>query len=180
MHKSRQTDVKFMRCQVKKMDIDKWMEGLRINHDPSSEYIFEWVKTNAQKYRDQWFHSTCMTCPKWEECGWKASEQCHEGEHILTEVMVDLFKKQYYGQETIGGHKSGCEEATIHYFVSYLDKEEVIMRIAKKGGDFDIILEDIMNNYKCISIVIGIPFLIKKSEEHIDIIKDYLEENQWI
>ena len=171
---------KFMVCQIHAIDIDKWFEGLRINHDPSSEYIFNWVRENAQKYRDQWFHSTCMGCPKWETCGWKAVEQCREGDDILTDVMIDLFKKQYYNQQTVGGHSSGCEKSTIHYFVSYLEKDEVIMRVLKSEGGFDDLIKEITDTYKCISVVIGIPFLIKKSEEHISIIKDYLEENQWI
>jgi hypothetical protein len=175
-----ETNIKFMRCQVKKIDIDKWYEGLRLNRDPSSDYINDWVEKNAKKYREEWFKSACVTCPQWEKCGWKAVEQCHEGEVIMNNIMTTIFKKQY-NNYTIGGHESGCEKNTIHYFLATVEENNVILSVqAENGNKVKELIDDVIENYKCISIVLGIPFLISKDEENTAIIKKYIEDNEWI
>jgi hypothetical protein len=171
---------KFMKCQVKKLDIEKWYEGLRIHRDPSSEYIFNWVKENAQMYRDQWFNSACSYCPKWETCGWKAVEQCQEEQDAMKEIMTNIFRNQYDTQKTVGDHKTGCKKNTIHYFLANIENKKVVLKLNKEGGNFDDLMNTINESYQCVSVILGIPFLIKQSEQNNKIIIKYIKDNSWI
>ncbi len=38
---------KYMSTQRKKIEIDKWCEGSRINQDPGQAYVLDWIFTNA-------------------------------------------------------------------------------------------------------------------------------------
>jgi len=68
---------RFIKCEVKKIDIDKWYEGVKTHHDPHSDnYEYEWINHNAVTYRDQWFNSLCSRCEYWEDCGWVATNTC--------------------------------------------------------------------------------------------------------
>jgi len=72
---------RFIKCEVKKIDLDKWYEGVKIHHDPHSDnYEGEWIKHNAATYRDQWFSSLCSRCKHWEDCGWVATKRCQDFE----------------------------------------------------------------------------------------------------
>lgn len=179
--KGRQHDAKFMKCQVKKIDIDKWYEGLRTHRDPSSEYIFSWVKENAQSYRDQWFNSKCISCPNWETCGWKAAEQCQEKEDVLRHIMIDIFDKQYNQQTTVGDFNTGCKEHTIHFFLSRHERGKVIMQLVREEGPYSELIKNVLKTYKCIYVILGIPLLTSVEEQNELAIIEYLEENkEWI
>ena len=66
----------FILCEIMRVDIDKWFEGLEQHQDPGNEYIIEWIKDNAAQYRDDWENSLCCTCTNWEDCGWRALFEC--------------------------------------------------------------------------------------------------------
>ncbi|MBD3377486.1 hypothetical protein GF406_20830, partial [candidate division KSB1 bacterium] len=50
---------KFLKVQVKKIELDKWYEGIRIKRDPGSEFIMKWIQHYAADYRTSWNDSLC-------------------------------------------------------------------------------------------------------------------------
>ena len=42
---------KFLQKQKEKIDKDKWVEGERICRDPGQEFVLDWIKNNAKKFR---------------------------------------------------------------------------------------------------------------------------------
>jgi hypothetical protein len=66
----------FILCEIKKIDIDKWLEGCDKDYDPGQDYIFGWIKNNASQYRYDWEISKCSSCSKWYRCGWRALYYC--------------------------------------------------------------------------------------------------------
>lgn len=74
---------RFIICETKKLDIDKWYKGCELNHDPHLDnYEIDWIEHNAKTYRDQWFNSKCSSCSNWEYCGWKATNECDNYEEL--------------------------------------------------------------------------------------------------
>ena len=47
----------FMTIQRKRIEIDKWLEGCRINGDPGADYILEWIENHAAEFREAWERS---------------------------------------------------------------------------------------------------------------------------
>jgi len=75
--KNNDTNKKFIECEVHAIDISKWLEGEKINHDPHDDnFEKHWIEINAAEYRDEWFHSLCRDCIHCEECGYEATERC--------------------------------------------------------------------------------------------------------
>lgn len=43
------------------MTNDKWLEGERICRDPGQQFILDWIKNNAIKYRKEWENKNVHT-----------------------------------------------------------------------------------------------------------------------
>jgi len=71
---------KIMHIQIKKIDIDKWNEGCRINKDPGKEFVISWIEKNADWFRNAWNSSQCKSCLKWRECGYLLTKDCQNFE----------------------------------------------------------------------------------------------------
>ncbi|MBN1542986.1 hypothetical protein JW992_12640 [candidate division KSB1 bacterium] len=69
---------KFLRVQVRKIEIDKWCEGCALQDDPGQDYVFAWIKQNAAWFRDAWNHSLCRHCQSWRICGHRVLKECRE------------------------------------------------------------------------------------------------------
>jgi hypothetical protein len=67
---------KFMKIQRKKIEIDKWCEGLVIHRDPGDEYVINWIFKNAGWFRRSWEQSCCKSCQFSEESGYNTLEEC--------------------------------------------------------------------------------------------------------
>ncbi len=66
----------FIRIQVEKLKIDKWIEGERICSDPGIEYEFFWIEQNAKNYKNAWNISKCKSCGSRRHCGYNTLSAC--------------------------------------------------------------------------------------------------------
>jgi len=67
---------KFLQVEMKKIDEDKYFQGIRIQCDPGQEYIVDWINRNAKKWREEWESSCCQHCQHWLECGHQVKKDC--------------------------------------------------------------------------------------------------------
>lgn len=44
----------FMDAQVKEMEIHKWIESEKANHDLGEEALKDWIKKHAEEFRNKW------------------------------------------------------------------------------------------------------------------------------
>lgn len=66
----------YLKTQKKKIEIDKWNEGCRINNDPGQEYILSWIDQNAHWFRQKWEKSLCKDCRRLADCGIELRSEC--------------------------------------------------------------------------------------------------------
>ena len=78
---------KFVNVQIKKIEIEKWCEGIRINQDPGKHYILNWIFSNAASFRMAWERSLCKECFHSDQCGHLVLTNCdmYESENISDE-----------------------------------------------------------------------------------------------
>ena len=72
-------EIEFIRrmvAQAKKMLVDKFDEGCRINRDPGDEFLLQWPFKNGQEFDALWKKSLCKTCIACGECGFKSAHNC--------------------------------------------------------------------------------------------------------
>lgn len=67
---------KYTYCQIQKIDLDKWYEGVRMQRDPGQRFILEWIDRNAAWFREAWNNSLCQTCSNWRNCGHQVLQGC--------------------------------------------------------------------------------------------------------
>lgn len=66
----------FMKLQIKKIEIDKWCEGCKIQTDPGQDYIINWIENNGQWFRSAYNLSACKSCRNWAKCGYNVAPNC--------------------------------------------------------------------------------------------------------
>lgn len=66
----------YMYVQKKKIEIEKWCEGCRLNHDPGDTYVMEWILNNGAWFREAWEKSLCNKCLFDQQCGYEVREEC--------------------------------------------------------------------------------------------------------
>jgi hypothetical protein len=66
----------FLNVEIKKIEIDKWDEGVRRHNDPGNDFVLEWVERNAKQFRYQWDISVCKCCEKCYACGYNLLSAC--------------------------------------------------------------------------------------------------------
>jgi hypothetical protein len=78
---------KFVNVQIKKIEIEKWCEGVRLKRDPGKQYILNWIFSNAASFRMAWEQSLCKGCQHSDQCGYLVQTQCdmYEPENISQE-----------------------------------------------------------------------------------------------
>ncbi len=67
---------KFLKVQVKRIELEKWYEGVRIQRDPGAAFIMKWIQHYAADYRTSWNDSLCKNCKYWSRCGLNAVSEC--------------------------------------------------------------------------------------------------------
>lgn len=67
---------RYLRIQIKKIEVDKWCEGCRIRNDPGRQYVMSWIDQNAPVFREQYKLSKCKQCVHWQKCGHKLMQEC--------------------------------------------------------------------------------------------------------
>jgi len=65
-----------MQVQIKKIEVDKWCEGCKIQDDPGQEYVIDWIEHHGQWFRNAYEASCCKGCRNWSECGHNVVPQC--------------------------------------------------------------------------------------------------------
>lgn len=65
-----------MLVQIKKIDIEKWCEGVRIDADPGVEFVLNWIKENGATFKELWKKSCCKDCIHGYRCGHEVVEEC--------------------------------------------------------------------------------------------------------
>ena len=65
-------------AQFRKIETDRYFEGIKRKHDPRDDenYDLEWVKKNAEEFDKLWKESACKTCQNFKECGFKLVKSC--------------------------------------------------------------------------------------------------------
>jgi hypothetical protein len=71
---------KYMLAQKKKIELEKWYEGCKMDHDPGESFIINWIFTNANQFREAWEQSLCKKCCLVEECGFEVRDVCNKFE----------------------------------------------------------------------------------------------------
>ena len=74
---------KFVKAQIKRIEIDKWLEGVKIKNDPGQEFVLNWIGENAPEFRYSWENSLCRKCRQTYSCGHKALHECDEFEEDI-------------------------------------------------------------------------------------------------
>jgi len=67
---------KFLDVEMRKIDEDKYYEGVRRHCDPGQEYVIDWIQRNADNWRKEWDASCCQHCDSWKTCGQNVKEKC--------------------------------------------------------------------------------------------------------
>ncbi len=66
----------FMKIQIHKIEVDKWCEGCRLQADPGSTYVLDWIQTNGPWFRETYEVSICKECKHWARCGHTLQRTC--------------------------------------------------------------------------------------------------------
>jgi len=66
----------FLNCEIKRIEIDKWNEGIRTQSDPGNAYVLYWVEVSASTFRLDWENSLCQNCKDNSNCGWSVKSNC--------------------------------------------------------------------------------------------------------
>jgi len=67
---------KSLYIQMKTIDQSKWFQGENIKQDPGQEFIINWIKNNAEEWRNKYNKCICKNCECWKECGEKLKTDC--------------------------------------------------------------------------------------------------------
>ena len=78
---------KFIESERKKIDEDKYFQGILIKRDPGEVYIAEWIDKNAKKWREEWEKSKCQHCLHWKLCGYHIKTECNDFEFDIYETL---------------------------------------------------------------------------------------------
>lgn len=69
---------KFLFAQKKKIEVDKWCEGIHLKADPGQKYVFDWINENAAWFREAWAKSLCQSCRQYHDCGHEVAQSCDD------------------------------------------------------------------------------------------------------
>ncbi len=77
---SRNSNARFLHVQRRRIEHDKWCEGIRLSRDPGKEFIHRWIQSYAGTFRDAWNHSLCHGCKHYRQCGLLVLRECDDYE----------------------------------------------------------------------------------------------------
>lgn len=70
------SDDRFLYVQRRRIEHDKWCEGISLQRDPGTEYVMEWIRNYAGTFRMAWNNSLCRACRRFTECGLDVLTSC--------------------------------------------------------------------------------------------------------
>jgi hypothetical protein len=101
---------KFLEKQRKKIDEDKWNEGVRICHDPGQEFVSDWIKKNAKRFRkDFTLEELQVAYQEMEEMLMDLKNQVVDINKLIKYVQ-DMREKLELAQETLAEKEENGEK----------------------------------------------------------------------
>lgn len=70
----------FIEAEIRRIEVEKWIQGVNQHSDPGDDFIIEWVNNNAEYFRRAWGQSLCKTCRNHSTCGYKVVSACDDYE----------------------------------------------------------------------------------------------------
>lgn len=67
---------KFIKTEVRKIELDKYFEGIDIHGDPGQDFVERWIAENSVDWRKAWDASKCKHCRYWFDCGQELRTEC--------------------------------------------------------------------------------------------------------
>jgi len=67
------------------IEMAKWFEGIRLQRDPTDDFIMEWISTSAAEFRRCWNASVCKDCKDVHHCGHLLKNGCENLKEIRTD-----------------------------------------------------------------------------------------------
>ena len=92
---------KYMQLQKKKIDDAKWREGERICRDPGQEFVIQWIKENAPKFRREYTAEELITAEN------EVNEMLKDFENSILDInklkkyLLDIKDKLDIAHETL-------------------------------------------------------------------------------
>ena len=66
----------FLECEIKRLLVEKWLEGERIHADPGDSFMLKMIEEHGPEWRDLWPRCSCKDCRCLHDCGWKMIVDC--------------------------------------------------------------------------------------------------------
>lgn len=65
--------------EIRKIETDRYDEGVRIGHDPRSDYDYDtkWIEIHGKEFDINWNLSLCKSCTCSRICGFKTATKCN-------------------------------------------------------------------------------------------------------
>ena len=70
---------KKLSVEIRRIELDRWYEGVRVRHDPREDgYDERWISEHCDEWRERWEKSKCRTCRRavQEKCSLDLREEC--------------------------------------------------------------------------------------------------------
>ena len=67
-------------AEIRKLETDRFDEGLRIKKDPRIDKNYDLERAlgeNPKIFHENWLKSLCKTCENWRDCGFKCASDCN-------------------------------------------------------------------------------------------------------
>jgi len=68
----------YMIAQLKRIEIEKWYEGIRRQSDPGSDFVVWWILNYGSWFRNAWDDSLCSQCCNNQNCGHEVRTTCNK------------------------------------------------------------------------------------------------------
>jgi hypothetical protein len=114
--------IKKQTSEIRRIEIEKWKEGERINRDPGKEFVLNWIKTYGEEFNDKFYKSDCRTCAKvlncpnvpMQHCNQYQTELLEQSRHVADKILNLLEEKGILGPQ----QKTVVEEIRKRYGVA--------------------------------------------------------------
>lgn len=70
--------LEYMLAQRRKIEIEKWCEGIRLKRDPGDEFVMQWIFNYGDWFRQSWNRSLCSHCALARKCGHEVRDRCDQ------------------------------------------------------------------------------------------------------
>ncbi|MCB0281658.1 MAG: hypothetical protein H6627_07100 [Calditrichae bacterium] len=70
--------LEYMIAQRKKIEIEKWNEGIRRKADPGTDFVIWWILNHGASFRNAWHNSLCKNCSLNSVCGHEVKIICNK------------------------------------------------------------------------------------------------------